>query len=78
MVGVVIQVNMSMVNQCSLAAVLNVDLGDVSHVTVCPALRFRLLRAVSLKIQVFQLGSSDQKKTLLELLDPEDEVITIL
>ena len=69
MVGVVIQVNMSTVNHCCLAAVLNVDLGDVSHVTVCPALRFRVLRAGSLKIQVFQLGSSKQIKRLIEVLD---------
>lgn len=60
MVGVVIQGNMSTVNQCCLAAVLDVDLGDISHVTVCPALRFRVLRAVSLKSQVLQLGSSKQ------------------
>lgn len=78
MVSVVIQVNMSTVNQCCLVAVLSVDLGDISHITVCPALRFRVLRAVSLKSQVFQLGSSNQIKTLLEVLDSEDEIITIL
>jgi len=59
-VGVVIQVNVSMVNQCCLAVDLDVDSGDVSHVTVCPALRFRVLRAVSLRSQVFQLGSINQ------------------
>jgi len=77
-VRVVIQVNMSTVNQCSLAAVHDVDLGDVSHVTVCPALRFRILSAVSLKSQVFQLGYSNQIKTLLEMLDSEHEIITML
>lgn len=40
---------MSTVNQCCLAYVLDVHLGDISHVTVCPDLRFRVLRAVSLK-----------------------------
>ena len=66
MVGVVIQVIMSTVNQCCLATVVDVDLGDISHVTVCPALRFRVLRVASLKSQVFQLGSINQIKTLLE------------
>ena len=39
------------------------------HVTVCLALRFRILGAVSLKSQVFHLGSSNQIKRLLEVLD---------
>lgn len=43
-------------------------LGDVSYVTVCPTLRFKVLRAVLLKIQVFQLGPSSQRRLFLKYL----------
>jgi hypothetical protein len=68
---------MSTVNHCCLAAVLDVNLGDISHVTVCPALRFRVLRAVA-EESGLPVGVQQTNKDSHEVLDSEDVIITIL